>query len=137
MYKRFLVSMTVIVAFSMAIFVQATSAKPIPGIHPLSSSSQQNPSQAPSGMNNAEFHALIIRSEALNHKYGVVQSKPIVSEKIGGLELPPPSTTQVASSESDFDWGDAGIGAGVVFGTMLLGAGLLLTVRRRGYPIAH
>ena len=135
MYKRFLISMTVIVAFSLAILVQAGSAKPIPGIQPMSS--QQEPSQAPSGMNNAEFHALMIRSEALNQKYGVVQSRPIVSEKIGGLELPPPSTTQVATSGSDFDWGDAGIGAGVVFGTMLLGAGLLLTVRRRGYPIAH
>jgi hypothetical protein len=117
MYKRFLISMTVIVAFSMAILVQATSAKPIPGIQPMGSSSQQ----APSGI----------------QKYGVVQSRPIVSEKIGGLELPPPSTTQVASSGSDFDWGDAGIGAGIVFGTMLLGAGLLLTVRRRDYPIAH
>jgi hypothetical protein len=137
MYKRFLISMTAIVAFSLAIFVQAGSAKPIPGIQPLSSSSHQYPSQAPSGMSNAEFHALMIRSQALNQKYGVVQSRPIVSEKIGGLELPPPSTTQVASSGSDFDWGDAGIGAGVVFGTMLLGAGLLLTVRRRGYPIAH
>jgi len=47
------------------------------------------------------------------------------------------TTTQIASSGSEFDWSDAGIGAGVAFGTLLLGAGLVLTVRRREFPIAH
>jgi hypothetical protein len=80
----------------------------------------------------------MLRSEGLNRIYGVGQStKPIVSEKLGGLELPPPSSTQVASSGSEFDWSDAGIGAAAVFGTVLLGAGLVLTIRRREFPLAH
>jgi hypothetical protein len=89
-------------------------------------------------MTKAEYRALIIRGEALNRKYAVERSAPIVSEKIGGLQLPSTSTTTyVAAGGSEFDWSDAGIGAGFVFGTMILGAGLVLTLRRRHYPIAH
>jgi len=102
--------------------------------HALASSSK------PSSMSSGEYRALMLRSEGLKQKYGVGQwSKPIVSETIDGLQLPATSSTtsQVASSGSEFDWSDAGIGAGVVFGTMLLGGGLVLTVRRRDFPIAH
>jgi hypothetical protein len=42
---------------------------------------------------------------------------------------------QVVSNPSNgFDWGDAGIGAGAVFGVMLLGAGALLAARHVGRP---
>lgn len=182
MYQRLLMSVTITVAFSLAIFVQIASAKPTPvvqtpylsegmnvGVVPETSDSQKPASMSyaqyraliirseafnqkygvahhalanyskPVSMSNAEYRALMLRSERLNQKYGVGQStKPIVSEKIGGLELPAPSTTtQIASSGSEFDWSDAGIGAGVAFATLLLGAGLVLTVRRREFPIAH
>ena len=144
MYQRLLISMTITVAFSLALIAQTAYAKPIPAQTPYMSEGmnvvvpQSTDSQKPASMSYAEYRALIIRSEALNRKYGVGQSStPIVSEKIDGLQLPATSTTQVASSGSEFDWGDAGIGAGVVFGTMLLGAGLVLTVRRRDFPIAH
>jgi hypothetical protein len=145
MYQRLLISVTITVALSLAIVVQAASAKPIPAQSPYLSertsvlAPQQSDPQKPASMSYAEYRALMLRSEGLNKKYGVGRaSKPIVSEKIGGLQLPATTTTtQIASSGSEFDWSDAGIGAGVAFGTLLLGAGLVLTVRRRDFPIAH
>jgi hypothetical protein len=151
MHQRLLISMTITVAFSLALLAQTASAKPVPAQTPYLSVGrsvvvpQTTSSEKPASMSSAEYRALLIRSEAFNRKYGVAhhalasRPKPIVSEKIGGLQLPATSTmtTQVASSGSEFDWTDAGIGAGVVFGTMLLGAGLVLTVRRRDFPIAH
>jgi hypothetical protein len=148
MYQRVFMSVILTVMFSLAVFVQATAARP-----GSSQVVQQSPiiseklaglnvgveSQKPAGMTKAEYRALVIRGEALNQKYSNERSTtPIVSEKIGGLQLPTSSTTtQVASSGNEFDWSDAGIGAGFVFGTMVLGAGLVLTVRRRDFPIAH
>ena len=149
MYPRFLISMTITVAFSLVILAHTASAKPIPAPFPqtpylsegtpFALGAEQPATQSPqTGMSKAEYRALMLRSEGLNRIYGVGQSsRPIVSEKLGGLELPPPSSTQVASSGDEFDWNDAGIGAATVFGTMLLGAGLVLTIRRREFPLAH
>jgi hypothetical protein len=180
MYQRVLTSLTITVAFSLAIFVQATSAKPISSQvlqqHPLVSEKVAGlnlgvHSAKPVNMPEGAYRALIIRSEALDQKYGVgavnsakpvnmsegayrtlairskaldqkygvgaVQSsKPLVSEKIGGLQLQPSSTQAEVVAGNGFDWSDAGIGAAFVFGTMLLGAGLLLTVRRHDFPVA-
>jgi hypothetical protein len=43
----------------------------------------------PMGMSNAEYHALMVRSEGLNQKHGVGQNsqRPLVSEKLAGLDL--------------------------------------------------
>ncbi len=61
---------------------------------------------------------------------------PLVSEKISGLGLP--TTTTVASGGEGFDWNDAGIGALLAFGVIVLGAGSLLTVRSHQHkPIPH
>ena len=153
MNPRFLISLTITVAFSLVILAHTASAKPIPapvtqtpylseggffGFGPEQSATQTQ-SQPQTGMSKAEYRALMLRSEGLNRIYGVGQSsKPIVSEKLGGFELPPSSsTTQVASAGDEFDWNDAGIGAAAVFGTVLLGAGLVLTIRRREFPLAH
>jgi hypothetical protein len=152
MNPRFLISLTITVAFSLVILAHTASAKPIPA--PVTQtpylsegsffgfgqeqSATQTQSQPQTGMSKAEYRALMLRSEGLNRIYGVGQSsKPIVSEKLGGFELPPPSSTQVASSGEEFDWNDAGIGAAAVFGTVLLSAGLVLTIRRREFPLAH
>jgi hypothetical protein len=62
--------------------------------------------------------------------------KPLVSEKLSGLGLP--TTTTVASGGEGFDWNDAGIGALLAFGVIVLGAGSLLTVRSHQHkPIPH
>ena len=117
MYQRVLMSLTLTVAFSLAIFVQATSARTL-----SSQVSQESP----------------LVSEKLAGLNPVVAAKPIVSEKLAGMQLPTASTTTYAvSTGSEFDWSDAGIGAGFVLGTMLLGTALVITVRRRDFPIAH
>jgi hypothetical protein len=130
----------------------------------------------PTGMTNAEFQALIARSEGMNLRYGQYEyaqpavpvrlgpsshkvalsgvdqkleeigawavptkqttSRPIVSEKLSGLNLP--ADTTVASSGNGFDWNDAGIGA-VLALTGVLGIGAVLTVRHQHQhrPIPH
>ena len=63
-------------------------------------------------------------------------STPIVSEKIGGLQLSKSETTTVAATGVGFDWNDAGIGAIVMFGSLLAASALALTFRRHG-RLAH
>jgi hypothetical protein len=149
----------------------------------------------PTGMTNAEYQALITRSQAMNLKYGQYEyahpvapssvkvtssdvnqkleeigawavpstkravtpptdvnqkleeigawavpskqtgSKPLVSEKLSGLNLPTGVT--VSSSGQGFDWNDAGIGAlAAMVGVLCLGG--LLTVRHQHHrPIPH
>ena len=114
----------------------------------------------PTGMTNAEYHALMVRSNGLNEKYGLGQfspkalvpqklgeigawavpstskvTTPLVSEKLDGLDLQP--TPTLASSGEGFDWNDAGIGAAFAFGAIVLGVGALLTVRHQHRPIPH
>jgi hypothetical protein len=40
----------------------------------------------------------------------------------------------VIEASSPFQWSDAGIGAGAMFGTILVAGGLAVAVRRRGKP---
>jgi len=114
----------------------------------------------PTGMTKAEYRAMLIRSEALNQRYGLAQysqqainnklgeigawavpssqqtdTKPIASEKLSGLGVGEPTAT--ASSDNGFDWSDAGIGAALAFGFVVLGVGSLLTVRQQHRPIPH
>jgi opacity protein-like surface antigen len=60
---------------------------------------------------------------------------PLVSEKLAGLDLQPAATS---TSGGGFDWNDAGIGAALAFGFVVLGVGSLLTVRSQQHkPIPH
>jgi hypothetical protein len=102
------------------------------------------PSSVPAGMTKAEYRALMLRSEALDQKYGLgkfaptVSSSPITSEKTTGLVQPFSAHDEpVVVSNDGFDWGDAGIGAAALFGTMLLGAAGALTIRRHRGTLAH
>jgi hypothetical protein len=100
----------------------------------------------PVGMSKAENRALVIRSEGLNHKYGVGQKsqQAIIREKLGEIgawAVPSTSTTStptpVVSSDDGFGWNNAGIGAVFVLGAMLLGVASLATRRRHHRPLAH
>jgi hypothetical protein len=52
-------------------------------------------------------------------------------------ETVPQGDVRVVSSPEGFDWGDAGIGAGLVFALMLLGGGALIVARQnRGQAAA-
>jgi hypothetical protein len=117
----------------------------------------------PTGMSSSQFQALIDRN-AVNLPYGqyeypqqtvstlkvtpvdvnqkleeigawAVPSKPLVSEKLAGLDLQTPQAN-VSSTSQGFDWNDAGIGAGLAL-VGVLGIGAVLTVRHQHTPIAH
>jgi hypothetical protein len=117
--------------------------------------------QYATGMTKAEYRALILRSEGMNQKYGAYRyskpslvsdqlgeigawavpstqqknTTPLVSEKLAGLDLQPAATS---TSDGEFDWNDAGIGAALAFGFVVLGVGSLLTVRSQQHkPIPH
>ena len=78
----------------------------------------------PPSMSKAEYRALMLRSEALNQKYGLGTHKAAVV------------TSQPANPTPGFAWGAAGIGAAVMFGLALLAGGFFVRHRllatRRG-----
>ena len=107
----------------------------------------------PAGMSKAEYRALMLRSQALNDKYGL--GKPIgkpaamsqaeyralmlrsqaLNDKYGlggSARVAAPSSqheTQIVSS-NEFAWGDFGIGAAAMLGFVLLTIGLIAGGRR-------
>jgi hypothetical protein len=91
---------------------------------------------APTGMTKPEYRALMLRSEGLNQQYGTYRySRPtLVSEKLAGLELAP---TRTSASGKGFNWNDAGMGAILTFGFVVLGVSSLLSERHRNKPIPH
>ena len=48
-----------------------------------------------------------------------------------------PTPSQPASSTSGLDRTDAAIGAGLLFGVLLIGTASLVTIRRQHRPVAH
>jgi hypothetical protein len=85
------------------------------------------------------YSGSVVRQSGPGLFYATQSSAPIVSEMATGLVQPPTSSQHVAavSNDNGFDWSDAGIGAGVLFGTMLVGASGLLALRRQGGTLAH
>ncbi|HEX3267535.1 MAG TPA: hypothetical protein VHQ98_06110 [Gaiellaceae bacterium] len=78
----------------------------------------------------------------------ITSSKPVTGQsqqaiireklaEIGAWAVPSGSTGPVASSGDGFDWNAAGFGAALAFGTMLVGAAGVVTVRRYHGPLAH
>jgi hypothetical protein len=74
--------------------------------------------QKPAGMNRAEYRALMLRSEALNEKYG-----------LGGSSVKTSSIAPAVVAGSGFAWGDFGIGAASMLGVVLVGAGVFFGSR--------
>ena len=79
-----------------------------------------------------------IRGQELNRrytlgKYAVIEARK--AEKIRGQELNRRyglGQYAVVEMSSTFQWNDAGIGAGVMLGTILVAGGLAVSLRRRG-----
>jgi hypothetical protein len=93
-------------------------------------------SSKPSGMTKAEYRALMLRSQALNEKYGLgggmtqaeYRALMLRSEALnkryhlGAFAVAKPAV--VATSDS-FAWGDFAIGSAATLGGVLLAAGLV------------
>jgi hypothetical protein len=91
------------------------------------------------GVTPAEYRALMLRSEALNQRYGLgtgaLTLERGTTERFaadnptrGDLVDSSPSVT----SSPDFQWGDAGIGAGVLLGLVALAGAGFFEVRHHG-----
>jgi hypothetical protein len=99
-------------------------------------------------MSKAEYRALILRSEALNQRYGLGPQRVVpqgmtaaeyralilrseaLNQKYGlGKQKAAAVTSQPTNSPRGFAWGAFGIGAAVMFGLALLAGGFF--VRRR------
>jgi hypothetical protein len=110
MKKVALIAVAVIAFGTMA---AVAHAKPVAATHP--------------GISQAEYRALLLRSEGLNQLYGVHAAVPVRGENYYARGIPTSTPNTIAASPStstDFQWGDAGIGAGVIFGlTALLAVG--------------
>ena len=151
--KRILKGLVISLALFAVIPVTNAAAKPVSGVTKVQSQVQSNGSY---------IRALMLRSEALNQKYGLGQNsqqavtrdklgeigawavlststpvgKPVASEISTGLSPTQPQQP-VGSGGSDFDWGSTGIGVGIA---ALLIAGtataLFVRVRHQG-TLAH
>ena len=71
----------------------------------------------PPSMSQAEYQALMLRSEALNQEYGLGKQKAAAV------------TSQPTNSTPGFAWGAFGIGAAVMFGLALLAGGFFVRHR--------
>jgi hypothetical protein len=86
----------------------------------------------PAEMSAAEYRALMLRSEGLNQKYGI--DVPVKGENFYARGIPNVSPTTVVatpSTSTDFQWGDAAIGAGTLFGLVALVASAVGLRRQR------
>jgi hypothetical protein len=97
----------------------------------------------------AEYNALLARSEGLNQLYGVHPHVKGVQVPVRGVQVPVrgenyyargiPTSTPAAllatpSTSTDFQWGDAAIGAGALFGLTALVA-MAIGVRRHRFHL--
>ena len=112
----------------------------------------------PPGMSQAEYQALMLRSEALNQEYGVgaqdsvpqgmtaaeyralmLRSEGLNQEYVRGTQAVAAVASQPADPTRGFAWGAFGIGAVAMFGLALLAGGFVrqrLLATRRG-PTAY
>ena len=131
-------------------FAGTAAAKPTEGIALLPAAvsleqgqtqrlSSTETAQQASGMTPAEYHALLVRSEALNRKYGLGTAALTLergtNERFGSdnptkFELV--DSTPIQSSDDGFAWDDAGIAAGVLLAAMGVATAGIVGVRHHG-----
>ena len=160
--KKLAIIGTVVTAVALGLVGQAV-AKPTSSVNPLPTAvaleqglNQRFPSDNPApraafGMNPAEYHALMARSEGLNKKYGLgtysltlergsnerfTVDNPTTGTKAIGTNrrnvvasTPTPNPTDTTT---DFAWDDAGIGAGVLLAVMAFATLGVLGARHHG-----
>jgi hypothetical protein len=94
---------------------------------------------AANGVTAQERNAVLARGQAMNRVYGLgaysagakaqqaVERRNQAIDEYYGL-----GRSTVGRVSNPFDWGDAGIGAGAMFGALILAGGLAVAARRRG-----
>ena len=99
-------------------------------------------SSKPAGMTKAEYRALMLRSQALNEKYGPSQGMTKAEHQalmlrsealnkkyhLGSWAVSPASTT--VSTGGGFPWSAFGIGAAAMLGVVLLASGAIVGSRQ-------
>jgi hypothetical protein len=146
MFTRILKTLTIAVAVGALFPIQAAVASPVgEDALPVGVAQKATPvvSEKTAGLYQVSRSSTPVASEitsGLTQVTSSQSSRPLISsEKTTGLFQPlsSPQTFAIASPDNGFDWSDAGIGAGVVVGMMLLGAAGVLTVRRHRGTLAH
>jgi hypothetical protein len=144
MYRRILIALPIAVVVGLALSVQSAMAIKVgdPGVAAVQPSSSPIVSEKTAGLLQVTQSTSPLISEKTAGLTQVTQpssSPVVVSEKTTGLVQPLSHSTQpvLVSTRDGFDWGDAGIGAAALFGTMLLGAAGALTIRRYRGTLAH
>lgn len=146
--KKLAIIGTVVTVGALGLVGQAV-AKPTASVKPLPSAvaleqglnqrfPSDNPSQNAFGMNPAEYHALMARSEGLNKKYGL-GTYSLTLERGSNERFTVDNPTKgdlFASTSTDtstgFAWDDAGIGAGVLLAVMAFATLGVLGARHHG-----
>jgi hypothetical protein len=123
--RRFSVVIVAVVALALAVGATAGNTRP-------------------AGMSKAEYRALMLRSQALDHKYGLDSTsfKPAgmsaaeyralmlrsrALDRIYGLDKPQPVVVSAApTSTRGFGWTAFGIGAAAMLGLVLVAGGVAL-----------
>jgi hypothetical protein len=108
------------------------------GAWAVPSTSKPNP-LVPAGMTAAEYRALLLRSEALNQKYGLgIESLTLErgnkqrfgsGNPLGNVEVAPSTSTD----STGVQWDTVGIGMGALLGFAALVGTALFSVRHRGH----
>lgn len=114
----------------------------------LFAGSVQAADSRPAGMTNAEYRALMLRSEALNQQYGlgsatnepaamgwqealVLRSEALNAKYgLGGAHIVAGPRPAVTVSDNGFVWGDFAIGAAAMLGLVLVATGIFAATRR-------
>jgi hypothetical protein len=130
MYKRTLKTLIVALAIFAVIPVANAAAKPVSSSPPPASPIV---SEKLAGLTTGAVDTPLVSEKLAGlTSTGIHQSAPLVSEKVGGLGLQSqPQTTVSVSNGSEFDWGDAGIGAGVVSAALIAAMAAMLAVRSK------
>jgi hypothetical protein len=145
--KKLAIIGTVAVVGALGIVGQA-AAKPTEYVKPLPAVALEqglnerfpsdNPSQKAFGMTPAEYHALMVRSEALNRKYGLGTASLTLergSNERFAVDNPTKGelvTSTPTETSTGFAWDDAGIGAGVLLAVMAFATLGVLGARHHG-----
>jgi hypothetical protein len=110
--------------------------------------SVQGANSRPAGMTQAEYRALMLRSEALNRHYGlgsgtykpaatgwqqalVLRSQALNAKYgLGGAHVVASTPPAVTVADNGFVWGDFAIGAAAMLGLVLVATGAFAATRR-------